>query len=197
MENRLMKNYCIKPDYKSREKISYFDARSSKDEYQDNIYKKMKDFFVANKLNSILDVGCGSGFKLIKYFQDFSIAGTEVEPTLSFLKITYPNHIWYLSDFSKKLDKEFDFVCAMDVVEHLIDPDEMLEFMIKNSNQYVGISTPDRDALACGKNGPPNNPFHIREWTYSEFKDYISCFLKILIHEKTFTGQQYVICEKR
>ncbi len=192
-----MKKYFIKDNYIAREKNEYFDARNSKDEYQDFIYKKMKEFFVLHQLNSILDIGCGSAFKLVKYFKDFKITGIEVEPTLSFLKETYKQNEWYLSDFSKQLEKKFDFICAIDVIEHLLDPDEMLEFISRNCKTFIGLSTPDRDMLQCGKNGPPNNPFHIREWNYSEFNAYISSFFKIIIHEKTSTGQQYIICEKK
>lgn len=41
-----------------------------------------------------IDVGCGSGWKLVKYLsEEFHTIGIETEPALSFLRKTYPEQV--------------------------------------------------------------------------------------------------------
>ena len=48
-----------------------------------------------NREYTIVDVGCGSGWKLVNYLsKEFKTIGMETEPALSFLKQTYPDQIW-------------------------------------------------------------------------------------------------------
>ena len=40
----------------------------------------------------VIDVGCGSGWKLVNYLsKEFTTIGIETEPALSFLRRTYPD----------------------------------------------------------------------------------------------------------
>jgi 2-polyprenyl-3-methyl-5-hydroxy-6-metoxy-1,4-benzoquinol methylase len=77
-----------------------------------------------------------------------------------------------------------DLVIASDVIEHLLEPDEMLKFIVdKIDPRYVVISTPDRNLLRYGiHNGPPLNAKHIREWSMPELHAYLSEFLEIIEH---------------
>ena len=193
--------YCLKKSYKNITQEDYCDVRDSKwDSYQDVVYSEAKAYFVQKKLNSILDIGCGSGFKLIKYFGQYNFSGTEVEPTLSSLKKKYPDHAWYLSDFKCPPKRSFDMVIAVDVIEHLFEPDNLLEYINNIDCQYILLSTPERDKLGYSifrHNGPPRNPFHIREWNQWEFKAYISKFFQILESGVVSGINHYVICRKR
>ena len=66
--------------------------------YNDN-YEKNDDNNIGNKNRSVLtaiDVGCGSGWKLVKYIsEEFRTIGIDTEPALSFLKKKYPNQVIY------------------------------------------------------------------------------------------------------
>jgi len=187
--------FYIKKNYKYRKNYKYFDARESTDKYQDDIYKAIKKFVINNKITSILDVGCGSAFKLLKYFSEFNISGTDVEPTLSFLKKTYSRFNWYLSDFESVFNEKFDIIFAIDVIEHLENPDDLMRFMKNNSEKYVCISTPERDSLTGGHDGPPLNQHHIREWSFLEFKRYVEDFFTIIEHG--ILSSQYIIAENK
>ncbi len=90
-------------------------------------------------------------------------------------------------------------VCA-DVIEHLPNPDDLLDFISDINFKILVISTPERDAVA-GRNdfGPPENTAHYREWNAVEFKNYLRRWIVIkeqqIFNTKSVT--QVVICEKK
>lgn len=199
-----MKKYCIKESYNHRQEYAYFNDTPLKDEYQNEVYVKASQILKEKNYNKILDIGCGSGFKLVKYFNDYNFLGTDVEPTINWLKQKYPNKRWEVSDFNNSLSEKFDIVICSDVIEHLLNPDELLDFISKLNFKILLLSTPERDRVEqkLGQyliDGPPQNQFHIREWSIGEFGNYISEKFKILEHYrlKDFNGeQQLVIAEK-
>ena len=143
----------------------------------------------------ILDLGCGSGHKLLTYFQGLEVIGFEIEPTLQWLKNKYPNNRWELSDFKKPFKEPVDLVICCDVIEHILDPDALLRWISSIDCKLIVLSTPDRTIFKNEK-GPPRNICHIREWTFEEFKAYISQWFTILDHKhmKKEKECQVIIC---
>ena len=82
--------------------------------------------------------------------------------------------------------KQADMVICADVIEHVDDPDELIEFIKKMNFKHLIISTPDRNLLhsKLGRSitGPPVNKHHIREWTFDEFAEYIGEHFDIILH---------------
>ena len=81
--------YFIKPEYIIRENFIHYDDTGNTDGFQDDVYNYAKTLVNEYNLITIGDIGCGSGYKLIKYFGDktkYKTIGLEIEPTLSFLK---------------------------------------------------------------------------------------------------------------
>ena len=81
-------------------------------------------------------------------------------------------------------------ICS-DVVEHLIEPDDLIEFIKKINFDCLVLSTPDRDIIQqlqmsfgwnVELNGPPHNKHHVREWTSNEFGVYIGQHFNIVEH---------------
>ena len=183
----MKKKYCIKEDYISRDSYYHYDDTSETDEYQDKVYETAYKLFKKNNFNRVLDIGCGSGYKLIKYFKDYNFVGLEIEPTLSWLKKTYPNHNWRKGDFSHKIMGSYDIIICADVIEHLVDPDDLINYLKNIDFKYAIISTPERNAIRKYQkgytwNGPPNNLAHIREWEFTEFNNYISLNFHVIEH---------------
>ena len=178
-----MKKYFIKEGYKHRSKYHHYDDTKEEDYYQDEVYKKAKEILEEKGYNSVLDIGCGSGFKLIKYFDKNETVGLELENNLEFLNKKYPNKKWIKSDFESFLKEDCELIICSDVIEHLVDPDILFNFINKINYKHVVISTPERD-IVRGLNdmGPPNNPAHVREWNKKEFSNYVSNFIKIEDH---------------
>ena len=79
-----------------------------------------------------------------------------------------------------------DIVNCSDVIEHVLDPDELLNNIKKIKNvKYIFISTPDRNLIYSERFGPPYNTSHIREWTFEELKSYISKHFDVIDHVVT------------
>jgi hypothetical protein len=161
-----------------------------KDEGQKEVYMFAKQFMEENALNNVIDVGCGSAYKLINMLGKFNTIGIETEPCFSYLNKTYPFSKWLLSGEKEKSFLYYDelynseLVICSDVIEHIINPDILLDYLISLNAKYYIISTPCRQIL-CNHpkfyttynkswNGPPINNCHVREWTMNEFKEYIS-----------------------
>lgn len=182
----LDKNYCIREDYKIRNYIKFLDTSNRTDEFQNDVYLYSKDIVIKNNIKKIADVGCGSAYKLFKYFNNYDFIGYDLEPTIKNLKRKYPKKEWIISDFSEKNPKNIDIVICADVVEHIKNPDELIFFIKRMNFDHLVISTPNRDLMhsKLGRPylGPPNNEHHIREWTYDEFENYIKQFFIIKDH---------------
>jgi len=182
-------NYCIYPKYVSRTEYHHHDDRDLTDGSQKEVYLAAYGLAKQYRLKTVVDVGCGSAYKLLKYFGKYSTVGYEIQPTLDYLKQTYPHKKWDESnlDVSHK-DIEVDLIICSDVIEHIVDPDRLLWFLNEFRFKYIVLSTPDRSKLLAvqkviqSQTGPPLNPAHIREWSFEEFEEYIRQRFDILRH---------------
>jgi len=200
-----MNNYCIVDGYEIRTNPRHYNDKNETDKYQKEVYIYANNVMEKYDYKNIVDVGCGSGFKLIKYLGNYNTIGVETEPCYTFLKNKYPNRNWLLSgkketSFSNEplLDKP-DLVICSDVIEHIIDPDELIKYLISLNALHYIISTPCRQRLLDLKRfrsakplGPPTNKGHVREWTMSEFKEYISKSFNIL---QSYYGEKQKECQ--
>lgn len=150
-----------------------------------------------NRLTKVVDIGCGSGYKLVNILGKFNTVGIETEPCYSFLKSKYPDRKWLLSgeqekdfvDYTKDIT-DIDVIICSDVIEHIVNPDILIMYLLSFNAKYYILSTPCREIL-CNHpkfkriyhksfNGPPVNSCHVREWTMAEFKSYISAWFNII-----------------
>jgi SAM-dependent methyltransferase len=155
---------------------------------------------IKNKLESVVDIGCGSAYKLITYLGEYQTLGLELDVNVEKLQARYPDRKWQVSDFSEMESIVADVVICSDVIEHLVNPDELLEFIKRIEYKYLVLSTPDRGLIHESDDeeyfGPPRNTAHVREWTYEEFYEYISKHFNVIDHRVTNLGQytQMIIC---
>jgi 2-polyprenyl-3-methyl-5-hydroxy-6-metoxy-1,4-benzoquinol methylase len=81
-----------------------------------------------------------------------------------------------IEDPSAELGRRFDLLMAVDVIEHLLNPDALLRFLYLHAHtrSVVVLSTPERDLRrGPGDCGPPANPAHVREWNGTELQAYL------------------------
>src|SRR6187200_254103 len=60
-----MDRYCIKDGYTSRLNNRFFDDTPLTDEWQNEVYAKARQLANDHDLQTVLDIGTGSGFKLL------------------------------------------------------------------------------------------------------------------------------------
>ena len=149
-----------------------------------NLQKRIAFLSTRNvDIKTVLDIGSGSGYKLIKYFNHLNPTGLEIEPTLSWLRNKYPDNNWVESNFYEEIGN-FDLIICSDVIEHIDDPDTLVNFINKIGFKFLVISTPERNEIQRYQkgylwDGPPLNLSHYREWTLAEFNNYISQFFNV------------------
>ena len=184
--------YAIHPGYIARsnpdawdDTVLPLDARLAA---QREVYEYARAIASDQGCRRIFDVGCGSGAKLIHWFpqSEFEVIGVELAPTLAYLRKTYPECRWISPDQEVP---SVDFVICADVIEHLSDPDQLLDYIARTGAKWIVISTPDRDSLD-NYSGPPRNPCHAREWSMPEFRAYISTHFEVSLQ---FTSVQKAI----
>lgn len=176
--------YQLPKKYYSREISNhYIDGHDSIPNviYQPTVYNSVFELYKRTGAKYIVDIGCGDGSKLLFL--------SKLDDNISFILI---DHEYIIENVVAKIDKanyiksnfelempEVDddilsdsIVVCSDVVEHLLIPDLLLEYLSYCSSKAKGvvISTPDRvQERGLLDFGPPANPFHIREWSLDEF----------------------------
>ena len=86
----------------------------------------------------------GSGYKLVHYLGQYDTTDFEVPKTLEFLRGIYPERKWISAPFSDRSHPAADLVISSDVIEHVVDPDELMDFLVSLTRKWLVISTPDR-----------------------------------------------------
>jgi 2-polyprenyl-3-methyl-5-hydroxy-6-metoxy-1,4-benzoquinol methylase len=185
--------YDIAAGYVARARIVHYDDTSNTDEWQREVYEYAAALARCYHLSSVYDVGCGSGYKLLKFFSGYNTVGLDVDATVAQLRKRYPERKWLSIAFSDRSLPPADLVICADVIEHVSNPDELLAFLVHLSGKYIVLSTPDRE-LVSGKRsrhlfGPPRNIYHVREWTFAEFVAYVSKTLNVVEHRVTNRAQ--------
>jgi len=180
--------YFMPINYKINENPIHFDDIISTEnglgeEWQLEVYLHAQKIMEINNYSNIIDIGCGSGFKLVKYLKQYNIIGIETEPCYSYLKDKYPDRKWILSGEPEKnfinFSDETDLIICSDVIEHILDPDILINFINNFNFKKLIISTPDQ-SFTSPSLGPPRNKAHVREWNYENFKKYLSKYFNIL-----------------
>jgi SAM-dependent methyltransferase len=156
----------------------YIDSDKSSRRYQKAVYKYASKIHEGGR---VLDIGCGTGYKTMKFFGKSETLGLEIEPTLSLLREKYPHRYWEEGDLKKIPTDRFPLVICADVIEHIIDPDDLLNFIGKINFSNCVMSTPDRNTLN-NELGPPRNSSHLREWLFAEFESYIGEHFQVMEH---------------
>ncbi len=181
-----MNNYYIKNNYKCNledkgKNIVYLDNEKDSLIFQYEVYKFAQELIKKYNLKNVLDIGCGVGAKLNKLIYPVckNIVGIDQKYAIDFCKKKYSFGQWYFDDVENpvlELDKKFELIISSDVIEHLVDPDNLLNYIRKYADKdtFIILSTPERDLVRGKKSyGPPLNISHVREWNMIEFKKYI------------------------
>lgn len=192
--------YRIKENYTPRLDNDYDPEIIITDDYQNEVYLEAKKIVLENGFKSVLDVGTGRAFKLMKYFKDLNTLGLDLPPTVEWLTSPegYPDRKWMSIPLDEGAPQGYDLVICADVIEHVVDPDILCEFINRTHAKFAVISTPDRALLSYrgagptwnSDDGPPFNSCHVREWTFREFGLYMQDHFNVILHWYPNEGQK-------
>ena len=203
-----MKNqYFIKKGYVPNKELKTLDSISNEvywnesrlrksSLYQYYVYKYACFIAKKNKLKKIIDVGCGSGMKLNllnKSLSDIEIIGIDQQSAVDFCIKNHSFGEFYEDDFEnpKQLGLNADLIICADVIEHLLRPELLLNYIKGNLKKegFLILSTPERDLLYDNTtNNTPRNKYHIREWNKNELASFVeSEGFEILEHKMQYS----------
>jgi Methyltransferase domain len=195
-------NYFLPDRYIIRtDPVQDFEGESNrKDDCQREVYLEASKFAREMQLQTVIDIGTGSGWKLVTHFKDWpilDIMGIDLAPAVKILRERYPTHLWSTPDklpeiaaMRKRMGSlpGTDLVICSDMIEHVLDPDETCETIKSLRPKWIVISTPDRDLVdryfhPINKTfGPPRNRCHVREWNFHEFGRYMASHFDVVRH---------------
>lgn len=184
------KNYFIKSGYLPNKIVetvdndfkNYWNPNRLRMAYYDQYaaYKYSRDLITEKNLKSVIDIGCGPAIKLLKLIYPIckNTYGIDNDFIIKYCKKKFQLNSFFADDIENpilNLSKKFDLVMSIDVIEHLNNPDKLLDYIkrLAHKNSFIIISTPERDILrgkACF-NSPQR--MHIREWNLVEFVKYL------------------------
>jgi len=177
---------CLPKGYKIRHNNKHWDDRNFGDEWQRETYETARTIAKQMKAKTVLDLGCGSGFKLMKYFVEFETVGIELDPCLSMLLKKYPDRKWFAPWEYGKIGH--DIAICSDVIEHLPDPTVITDSILHHDPKVLVLSTPIRINM-----GPPKNPCHCMEWLQDELHAFMEQELGYFyeIESKAISGNKF------
>ncbi len=161
--------------------LQQYSAHPSDTIYQVDVYKHAANMIKHLGLSSVLELGSGSGIKLVTYISTITndITGVDFAHAIDYCKKTYSVGQWISEDFdcpSLDLGRKFDLILSVDVIEHLVDPNRLLQQIksVASAESWIVISTPERDLVrGYDSLGPPENKKHVREWNQNELLGYL------------------------
>jgi len=172
--------FNIKRGYHCVKNAEVFDDRENKDEWQQTVYQQALFKLTEIQGKSIIDLGCGSAYKLVNMFGDYDTLGIELRETYHWLLEKYPSKKWMAFENLDPSKLQCDLVICSDVIEHVRNPDIIMDFLKAIHFRYLVLSTPERDSVRGTTDfGPPENTSHYREWNREEFNDYVSKWFRV------------------
>ena len=193
-------HYCIKAGYHKGGGVEKFDDRQNTDQWQRNVYESALELIKKNNGKSVVDVGCGSGYKLMHMFGNYDTTGIELAETCHWLNLNYPGKKWLEFENTDPRQMKTDMVICSDVIEHVQNPDGLMDFLGKIAFRWLVLSTPERNRVRGKMDfGPPENTSHYREWSDTEFRAYVSGWFTV--KEQLISGDrsvsQILFCEPK
>lgn len=177
-------SYAIRNDYQTNKNAGeapYIDTWDNSTEYQFWVYHQVKQ--LAEYDSTILDLGCGYGWKLRYWIQPVcpNITGIDLPDIIDYCVREHNFGSWKTRDLSTPPDnyepeETYDIIVCSDIIEHLPDPNTLFDWIRFYSHEgtVVVLSTPNRDMIYDPDHvGPPGNPSHYREWDWEEFANFI------------------------
>ncbi len=157
--------------------------------------RTLDELFTAASPISLLDVGCGEGVLVHQWAQrlgDARVVGIDLEePSIQagWARHRAPN-LEYRTMRAENLpfaENEFDLACAIEVLEHVPDPEHTLSEMARCAENRLLVSVPREPmwrmlnmARGAYLSELGNTPGHLNHWSKRSFVQLLSCYGKVV-----------------
>ena len=159
--------------------------------YLSNSIKKILNLYNTKKL-SHLDIGCGNGYltkKISNYFEQ-SVGIDISKSAISQAKKNYNGKIKFYRKKISNINKKFNFITIIEVIEHLYSPDDFLKklSLVADNKTTILITTPYHSfvknlmIILLGKFDNHFNPL----WEHGHIKFFTKKSLKELCERNNF-----------
>jgi len=180
------------------------EIRRSTVQWQVPVYKLCRRLAEQLKPACILDIGCGTGFKLANYLGDMAkvVVGVDQASGIRMARARFPNMNWIEGNLTEReVWQELrplaqGIVICSDVIEHVERPRQLLLDIraVMSPGSTLVISTPDRNVLERARTlGPPLNPRHMREWSMDEMTKLLTSTGYVIVEKHHLFPREYVI----
>lgn len=172
-------------------------------------HDKVQQIVTDLRPQTLLDAGCGEGFVdeiLLTAIPELQITGFDVlGDSVKLASLRNPRGEFTTGDIYniEQPESSFDIVIALEVMEHLHEPDKALAEMARVAKDYVVLSVPHEPFFclanaARGKNldidPKGSDPDHRNFWSREKFGEFVSRELDVI----TLTGSfPWTICVGR
>jgi SAM-dependent methyltransferase len=153
--------------------------------WQPDVYGEAAALAARAGITRVVDFGCGSGEKLVRFFGGgkYQLFGVDFGGSLELARRRSTSVTWIdcnlglwgdLSDVVARLETRGpQLLIASDVIEHIFDPRPLVAtlraLLAGHPGSRAVVSTPDRYRThGADSAGPPANRCHVREWTLPE-----------------------------
>ncbi len=143
----------------------------------DPVYKIHVDYIVENwkkkPRGTLLDVGCGDGLiSCLLAEEGFKVKGIDIEKEgIRLAQEKCPSVAFEVKDVFE-INKQFDYLLASEVIEHLPNPNEFLQKIKDLFRKEALITTPKRNYYK------ELDPYHFREYSIFEFESLLEKYFK-------------------
>jgi glycosyltransferase involved in cell wall biosynthesis len=178
----IRRDYHVRADYTSRDAPRYFVDLVEEREgvvWRRDVYNHAATVATRLGANRIVDLGAGSGSKLMSLHPSFEILGIDYGPNVEIARRRFATGTWREHDLDRDGllplspdELEGSVVVCANVIEQLTHP----EFLLGNLRELLPLvgaivmSTPERDLThGPGALGPPPDECRVREWNVQEF----------------------------
>ena len=120
---------------------------------------------------SVIEAGCGNGLgTAVLERKAASIIGTDkLQKNVDFANVLYPWIPFETWDINESTSLRASVVVCIETIEHVRNPSDAIRNLLLASHEEVWITTPNGE----DKERPPNNPYHVQEYTQKEILDMI------------------------
>lgn len=158
--------------YKSQDRA--FDAFDQFDRFGCVMFSQQRDIYnqLAIRLEDkiVIEAGCGNGVGSALLDRSVShLYATDVsDRNVRFAKQLYPWIEFGVWDICQPSMRRAGWVVCVEAFEHAADPEAAARNLLDAAYRELWVSTPN----GAGKPRPPDNPFHVMEYTVEEMRKF-------------------------